>query len=139
MSVQDNKAIVRRYIEIGWSKGDMAVVAESVAADYRRHQPNMAIPVESGAALQELIGSYRAGVPDLNIVVEHLVAEDDRVVTRVRCTGHHTGELAGIPASGRPVDFTATDIFHMAEGRIVESWHNVDDYGLLAQIGVLGG
>jgi steroid delta-isomerase-like uncharacterized protein len=137
MSVEENKAIVRRYIEIGWSKGDMAVVAESVATNYRRHQPNMAMPVETGEALCTLIGVYRTGVPDLHIEIEHLVAEGDRVVTRVRCTGTHTGELGVIPPSGRTVDFTASDIFKMVDGRILESWHNVDDYGLLQQIGAL--
>lgn len=137
MSVDENKAIVRRYIEVGWSKGDMAVVTDSVAPNYRRHQPNMMMPVETGEALTTLIGAYRAGVPDLHIEIEHLVAEGDWVVTRVRCTGTHTGELAGIPASGRGVDFTASDIFQMAGGRIVESWHNVDDFGLLQQVGAL--
>jgi steroid delta-isomerase-like uncharacterized protein len=137
MSVEENKAIVRRYIEVGWSKGDMAVVTDSVAPDYRRHQPNMMMPVESAEALTTLIAAYRAGVPDLHIVIEHLVAEDDWVVTRVRCTGTHTGELAGIPASNRSVDFTASDIFQMEGGRIVESWHNVDDFGLLQQVGAL--
>jgi steroid delta-isomerase-like uncharacterized protein len=137
MSVEENKAIVRRYIEIGWRKGDMDVVTESVAPNYLRHQPNMMMPVETGKALTTLIGAYRAGVPDLHIEIEHLVAEGDWVVTRVRCTGTHTGDLAGIPPSGRRVDFTASDIFKMAGGRILESWHNVDDYGLLQQVGAL--
>jgi predicted ester cyclase len=137
MSVEENKAIIRRYIEIGWSKGDMDVVGESAAPTYVRHQPNMAIAVESSEALKTLIGIYRAGVPDLNITVEHLVAEGDWVSTRVRCTGTHTGELAGIPPTGRNVDFTASDIFKMSGGRIVASWHNVDDLGLLQQLGVL--
>lgn len=137
MTVEENKAIIRRYIEVGWSEGDMAVVSESVAPAYRRHQPNMAMAVDSSEALQSLIGVYRAGVPDLRIEIEHIVAENDRVATRVRCTGHHTNELAGIPASGRSVDFTASDFFHMVNGRIAESWHNVDDFGLLTQVGVL--
>jgi steroid delta-isomerase-like uncharacterized protein len=139
MSVEDNKAIVRRYIEVGWSKGDMEVVLDSVDANYRRHQPNMMMPVETGEDLTTLINAYRAGVPDLHIAIEHLVAEDDWVVTRVRCTGTHSAELAGIPASGRSVDFTASDIFQMVDGRIIESWHNVDDFGLLQQVGALPG
>ena len=49
----------------------------------------------------------------------------------------HTGELAGLPPSGKQLDFTASDIFQMVNGKIVESWHNVDDLGLLQQIGVI--
>jgi predicted ester cyclase len=65
------------------------------------------------------------------------VAEGDWVVTRVIVTGTHTSELAGIPPSGKQLDLTASDIFQMANGKIVESWHNVDDLGLLQQIGVI--
>jgi steroid delta-isomerase-like uncharacterized protein len=137
MSVVENKAIIRRYIEVGWSTGDMGAVADAIDPSYRRHQPNMAMPVESEKDLEQLIGMYRAGVPDLDIKVQHMVAEGDWVVTRVIIKGTHTGELAGIPATGKSLDFTASDIFQMADGKVVESWHNVDDLGLLQQIGVI--
>ena len=137
MSVEQNKATIRRYIEVGWSTGDMNAVAEAIAPEYRRHQPNMVMPVESEKELEQLIGMYRAGIPDLDIKVQHIVAEGEWVVTRVQCKGTHTGELAGIPPTGKSLDFTASDIFQMADGKVVESWHNVDDLGLLQQIGII--
>ena len=74
MSCQSiNKAIIRRYIEVG--------------PGYRRHQPNMVMPVESEKDLEQLISMYRAGVPDLDIKIQHIVAEGDWVVTRVICKG----------------------------------------------------
>jgi steroid delta-isomerase-like uncharacterized protein len=135
MSVEENEAIIRRYIEVGWSTGDMSAVEDAIDPSYRRHQPNMAMPVESEKDLEQLIGMYRAGVPDLDIRIQHIVAEGDWVVTRVICRGTHAGELAGIPPTGKALDFTASDIFQMADGKVVESWHNVDDLGLLQQIG----
>ena len=66
-----------------------------------------------------------------------MVAEGDWVMTRVICQGTHTSELASIPPSGKQLDFTASDVFQMVNGKIVESWHNVDDLGLLQQIGVI--
>ena len=137
MSVEEHKAIIRRYIEVGWSTGDMGAVADAIDPGYRRHQPNMVMPVESEKDLEQLIAIYRAGVPDLDIRIQHIVAEGDWVVTRVICRGTHTGELAGIPPTGKSLDFTASDIFQMAGGKAVESWHNVDDLGLLQQIGVI--
>lgn len=137
MSVEENKATIRRYIEVGWSKGDMEAVEEAIDPGYRRHQPNMVMAVESEKDLEQLIGMYRAGLPDLDIRIQHLVAEDDWVVTRVICRGTHTGELAGIPPTGKALEFTASDIFQMAGGKVIESWHNVDDLGLLQQIGVI--
>jgi steroid delta-isomerase-like uncharacterized protein len=137
MSVEENKAVIRRYIEVGWSTGDMRAVEAAIAPGYLRHQPNMVMPVESEKDLEQLIGMYRAGVPDLDIKIQHIVAEGDWVVTRVICRGTHTGELAGIPATGKSLDFTASDIFQMVDGKVVECWHNVDDLGLLQQIGVI--
>ena len=137
MSVEQNKAIIRRYIEVGWSTGDMNAVEDAIAPDYRRHQPNMVMAVESEKELEQLIGMYRTGVPDLDIKVQHIVAEGDWVVTRVICKGTHTGELAGIPPTGKSLEFTASDIFQMADGKVIESWHNVDDLGLLQQIGII--
>jgi predicted ester cyclase len=137
MTVDENKAVVRRYIEVGWSKGDLGVVQNSVTSGYRRHQPGMPFPVETGAGLEDLIGMYRAGLPDLEVVIDHIVAEGDLVVTRVTVRGTHDGELAGISPTGKHLEITATDIFRMTDGRIVESWHNVDDLGLLRQLGAL--
>jgi steroid delta-isomerase-like uncharacterized protein len=137
MSVEENKAIIRRYIEVGWSTGDMSAVEEAIAPNYRRHQPNMVMPVESEKDLEQLIGMYRAGIPDFDLKIQHIVAEGDWVVTRVIGRGTHTGELAGIPPTGKSLDFTASDIFQMADGKVIESWHNVDDLGLLQQIGVI--
>ena len=137
MSADDNKALVRRYIEVGWSRGDLGVVRESVAPDYRRHQPGMPFPVETGAALEELVGMYRRGLPDLEVVIDHIVAEGDFVATRVSARGIHNGDLAGIAPTGKQVEFTASDMFKLSDGRIVESWHNVDDFGLLQQLGVI--
>ena len=77
MSVEENKAIIRRYIEVGWSTGDMSAVEEAIAPNYRRNQPNMVMPVESEKDLEQLIGIYRAGIPDLDIKIQHIVAEGD--------------------------------------------------------------
>jgi len=137
MSVEDNRTLVRQYIEVGWSGGDLDVVRESVIPGYRRHQPGMPFPVESDAALEELVGMYRKGLPDLEVVIDHIVAEGDFVVTRVIARGTHNGDLAGIAPTGKHVEFTATDMFKITDGLIVESWHNVDDFGLLQQLGVI--
>ena len=137
MPVEDNKAVVRRYIELGWSRGDSGVLKECVAPDYHRYQPGLPFPIESENDLEQLIGMYRAGLSDLEVVIDRMVAEGDYVATQVIVRGTHDGELAGVPATGTRVEITASDVFRMADGQIVESWHNVDDLGLLRQVGVL--
>jgi len=51
--------------------------------------------------------------------------------------GTHNGDLAGIAPTGKHVEYTASDMFKLSDGRIIESWHNVDDFGLLQQLGVI--
>jgi hypothetical protein len=58
-SAQDNKALGRRCIEVGWNRGDLGVVREPVAPGCHRHLPGMPFPVETGAALEEPAGMYR--------------------------------------------------------------------------------
>lgn len=73
--------------------------------------------------------------PDLHRAVEDLIAEGDRVVARQTMRGTHRGEYMGIPPTRRHVTFTATGIYRIADGRVVESWINRDDLSILQQIG----
>src|SRR5882757_533128 len=106
MPVEDNKAVVRRYIELGWSRGDSGVLKECVAPDYHRYQPGLPFPVESENDLEQVIGMYRAGLSDLEVVIDRIVAEGDYVATQVIVRGTHDGELAGVPATGTRVEIT---------------------------------
>ena len=62
----------------------------------------------------------------------------DRVVAHLRFTGHFSGQFQGIKGKGQPIDFIATDIYRIANGRIQENWHIEDNLTLLQQLGVVG-
>jgi len=49
----------------------------------------------------------------------------------------HTGEFLGFPASGKKATVTGTSIQRISNGKIVESWDNWDQLGLLVQIGAV--
>jgi predicted ester cyclase len=75
--------------------------------------------------------------PDMEIEVDLLLAEDDLVVGRWTATATHQGPMMGIPPSGRPITITGIDIQRVADGKIVEVWHQEDILGMLQQIGAL--
>lgn len=81
--------------------------------------------------------NFRAAVPDLKVDVQEMLLVGDRVVGRLRFTGHYTGTFDGKAGDGRPVDFIATDIYRIAGGRIAENWHLEDNLTLLQQLGVI--
>jgi predicted ester cyclase len=76
--------------------------------------------------------------PDLQITVEDMVAEGDKVAVRWRLRATHQGEFMGIPPTGNQVTMTGIDINRLEGGRLVERWGNEDMLGLLQQLGVMG-
>jgi len=66
-----------------------------------------------------------------------MVAEGDKVVARLRISGTHQGEFLGIAPTGKQVTFTGIDILRIAEGKVMEHWGNVDELGMLQQLGAI--
>ena len=78
-----------------------------------------------------------AAFPDIQYTVEALLAEGDKVVVRWTARGTHTGELMGIPPTGKQVTVTGVNIGRVANGRIVEEWGEFDMMGMMQQLGVV--
>ncbi len=138
MSTEENKAIVRRYWEEAWNKGNLAVVDELVAADFDGHpQPSDPDFGRGPEGVKRLVGMYRAAFPDVQMTIEDMLAERDRVLVRWTGRGTHTGELMGIPATGKSATVTGMFLSRIADGKIVEGWGNFDALGMLQQLGVV--
>jgi predicted ester cyclase len=88
-------------------------------------------------ALAQAIAMFRTGLPDLEVTVEREVAEGDLVVAYGLISGTHTGELMGIPPTGKRTSFAYVDLHWVAGGGIVEFWHVEDIAGMLGQLGPL--
>jgi predicted ester cyclase len=95
--------------------------------------------VETGALADflEAAGPYRAAVPDLRLEVEEVVAEGERVVVLVRVRGTHTGELPGLPPTGRRVCVRGVEVLHLPDCEVSEHRSLLDLPDLMRQLGVL--
>ncbi len=121
MSTEENKALIRRYLEeVRKDKSPAAL------APYVNDQP-----------LSEHIAFYDSVLPGYWIEVEDLIAEGDKVVCRGMIYGTHKGDLMGIPPTGKDVAFGLIIIYQIAEGKIVNHWMQTDGIGLLQQLGAL--
>jgi len=133
---EENKAVARRLVEEVWNKKNLDLIDEIIAADYVDHTlPTGVPPGREGA--KAFIGAYLNAFPDLKITVEDMLAEGDKVVTRWSATGTHTGELLGIPATGKQVTVTGLDITRFSGGKSVEYWGQFDQMGMMQQLGVI--
>src|SRR6266508_2044457 len=88
------------------------------------------------AALKAEMRAYFAGVPDFTVTVERLIADRDRVVTWVVCSGTHTGELWGIPPTGRTLAVPEIDLCRIEDGKVAEFWVLSDGSAMMRQLGL---
>jgi len=135
MSTDRNKALVRRFYEEVWDRGNTGFASEVFADDYVRHdlRPTEALPGPAGQ--QKIADDFRAAFPDLAITVDLIIGEQDFVVGRWTATGTHLGSSGGLEPSGRRVSFSAANIFRFEDGKVAELWNHRDDFGLREQLG----
>ncbi len=136
MQARESKEIVRRFIDEYQTGADETAFAELLHPDVVDHSRPPGIAPGAEGVRQQFDG-FRAGLPDFRATILHQVAEDDLVMTHKVFHGTHTGELLGIPATGREVEVVVMDVVRVTGGRIVEHWGLVDPLGLLQQLGAL--
>ena len=137
MSIVENKAIVRRFLEGIFSQGNPDVVDELADPDFVVHDPSSEAGQVDAEGVKESIAWSHSAFPDLRVTIEDQVAEGDKVATRWRVRGTHQGEMMGVSATGKQVAFTGTQTDYISGGKIVESWSNWDTLGMLHRIGAV--
>lgn len=134
MSVADNKALVRRYIDEAWNGGQPAL--PFFAPHYKRYLQATATPL-TGAEQQQRIAQFRAAFPDLHFALDDLVAEEDRVVFRATMRGTHRGVFGGIAPTGNEVMVAVLDIVRIEDGVFAEQWGGLNLLELFQQLGAV--
>jgi steroid delta-isomerase-like uncharacterized protein len=130
---EENKSTQRRFVEEIQSKGDIDLVEELIAEDMVNHTPPPGVPPDREGA-RMIFQAIRAGFPDHDAEVVHMVADGDLVATYKTFTGTHEGEFMGIPPTGKRVTIRVMDFVRYRDGQIVEHWNIVDQAGLLQQL-----
>lgn len=136
MSVE-NKELIRRSVEAVWNGRNVDAVDDIVARDFIVHAPTPDKEIRGPEGIRQQFGMLRAAFPDLEFKIEDQVAEGDRVVTRWTATGTHQGEFQGIPPTGNRVQINGVDIDRIADGKVIECWMNMDELGLMQQLGAV--
>jgi predicted ester cyclase len=152
MSVDENKEVVRRFIE-AQNRGDvegMLVCWAPNAVNHAGRVEGVPRPASVGPGLEGMrlvFESLHTAFPDRHLEITDLIGEGDRVVGRMTVSGTHQGipaapveggrRLQRITPSGRSYLIQQIHIFRIAEGKLVEHWATRDDLGLLEQLGGL--
>jgi steroid delta-isomerase-like uncharacterized protein len=136
VGVAQNKALVARFYDEVWDKGNVEVAHEVFADDYVRHdlRPTQALPGPAGQA--KIAEDFRRAFPDLRFIVDLILADGALVAARWTATGTHTGSWGALDPTGKRATFSGVNIFRFDKGRVVEIWNHRDDLGLMTQLGI---
>ncbi len=137
MSAEENKAIFRRYVEEVGNQGKLDLVDE-IFDRYVSHQPDGHALERGPEDVRQFIDEFHQAFPDFHSTIDDQIAEGDKVATRWTMRGTHQGEFRGIAPTGKQITVTGIGIFRFSdEGKVVESWDNFDQLGMMQQLGAI--
>jgi len=138
MSAEENKTSVRRFFEDVCNGRNLQAAEAIFDPEVVYQEPRSVSPGGKGIpAIQKEVSIYHQGIPDAQwIVHEVLAAEQDKVIARWTGQGTHTGNLAGIPPTGRKISVEALSLFTCRNGKIIEMVDSWDALSMMQQIGM---
>ena len=114
-----NITIVRKFFEVGPSKGDLAAVDVLLHPEFALHTP-LPTPGPGIEAMNNVITTCRAAFHGLQVIIHDILADGDTVTARFTARGIHRGEFMGFPPTGKTITMTGIEIFRIKEGKIAE-------------------
>jgi predicted ester cyclase len=131
-----NGALVRRWIETFNNPYTPQTEADVLAPGYIAHAPGLPGPLDL-EGWSRFTDAFVEAFPDLSLTVEDIFSAGDMVAARVAFRGTHRGEFQGIPPTDKQVAFTSIEIDRMVDGKVQEHWFELDQLGLMRQLGAL--
>ena len=134
MTAEENKQIVRRFVEEVVNKGDVDASSDYMAEDVVELVP---FPGQGPglSGLKDILREMRMAFPDMHWTIEEQIAEADKVLTRFTWTGTHTAAFLGVPATGKPVMVWGMVIDRLENGKVKETRILMDALGMMKQMG----
>jgi steroid delta-isomerase-like uncharacterized protein len=133
---EDNKAIIRRWIEAYNDRDIQQVEADVLAPGYVAHTPVAPGPLDS-EAWSQFTAAFMEAFPDIRFTVEDIFSAGEKVAARVAFRGTHRGEFQGIPPTDKEVAFSEITIDRVVDGKVEEHWFEMDLLGLMQQLGAI--
>jgi steroid delta-isomerase-like uncharacterized protein len=122
LAPEENKALVRRWLDEVFTRGDLAEADEIFAPNFALHDPSFPQDVHGPGGIKRYVAAYRLAFPDLVVSVEDQLAEGDKVVTRWMARGTHRGEFLGLAPTGDEVSVSGIEFDRVVGGKIDEAW-----------------
>ena len=131
---EQNKTIVQRYWDGKWNERRPEILDELQTPDVVYHGTSM--EMKGIKEYKQVYSSYLSAFHDTQVNVEDLIAEGDKVMSRLKIRGVHKGELEGLPPTGKTFTSSFFTVFRLVDGKIAEEWEVFDELGMMMQLGM---
>lgn len=129
MADDANQAVVRRFIQEVFQDGDPAAVDELVAEDFVPH--TWPSTDDGRGDPKRTIDRVSKGLTNPVFTIDDAIAEGDQVAVRLTASATQSGELVGLPPSGKRYTISEIHIFRLRDGMITEHWHQFDQLDMM--------
>ena len=134
-----NKQLVTQMVDVVQNQHQLDRMPDFFAPNFINHLDHAPeSPLTSIEKAQQLFAQMFAAFPDMQVTIEHQVAEGDLVMTHKNFAGTHRGSFMGVPPTGKQISFAVIDILRVEEGKIVAHWAIQDRLALMQQLGLVG-
>ena len=137
MTNEQNKVTARRIVDESWNKHNTKLLDELFANDAVLHIPQDPTVAKGPHGAKATLETYLTAFPDLKMTIEKELTDGDYVVQHLRAIGTNTGELNGMPATGKKANVTGVMTTKFHDGKVVEAWSFFDILGLMQQLGAI--
>ncbi len=134
MSVEENKATLKRLYDEAWNKGNMSVLPELVSPDFIWHTPGKDYRGTDG--YRDLIDLLRVPFPDLHFTIDTVVAEGDQIAFVKSGKGTHKGKFMNAEPTGKEVNWKQAIFWRFKDGKVVESMSISNSLSVFRQMGI---
>ena len=137
-TLEANKGLMRRWFEEVWNQGRVEAIHEMMSENCINHglSEDPGQPLRGASGFLPFHTQFREAFPNIEVVVEDVIAEGDKVVARCSVRGKHEGDSLGMKATHAMVDFDGIAIARVKAGMFVESWNSFDFARMYKQLAV---
>lgn len=134
---QENKEVVKRYINGGCNGKNYDLVAELLTADYTRHDPDASVDEQGPEPFVETLQQFHEAFPDSEVHIGELIAEDDLVAFEGTMTGTHEGVFKGVEPTHKTFEIPGNAMHRIKDGQITETWATWNYLDCLQQLNAI--
>jgi predicted ester cyclase len=136
MGLEENKQLCRDYFA-AFLAGDTDWMQAHIAPTFVRHDPGLPFEVRGPEGVKQLHDALMPAFPDMELPFHDFVAEGEKVLVRLEILATHTGAFGELEATGKRIQVAVLDLFQIRDGVLIEHWAQLDNMGMMRQLGAL--